>query len=79
MKYVVRKGYSYVDVHERNKVYIEGQEFTGVVDVVQKWKLGEMQQTEELPITTKGVSGATQTKKAKTQAEIDPMDEGEET
>jgi hypothetical protein len=79
MMYVVRKGYSYVDTNGRNKVYAQGEEFAGKVDPKQKWKLGELKQKVEVPITTKEVSGATQTKKAKTKTEIDPMDEGEET
>jgi hypothetical protein len=79
MKYIVRRGYSYVDINGRGKVYGQGEEFSGVVDARQKWKLGEMKQEVE--------HVDTQTKKAKTKTkkfsshidEYDEMDEGEET
>jgi hypothetical protein len=61
-------------------VYTGGEEFAGKVDPTQKWKLGEIKPEPELPIATKGVTNATQTKKAKAKTEeIDPLDEGEET
>ena len=77
MKYVVKKGYSYTDIHGREKIYGPGEEFNGELDPTQKWKLGVVQAEPELEVTTKH---ATQTQETETKAEeIDPMDEGEET
>ncbi len=81
MQYVVRKGYSYTDIHGRNLVYRAGEEFSGKIDETQKWKLGVLEQAVEVPIATKGVDHVSaQTKKAKTEKELDDeeMDKGEE-
>ena len=86
MMYVVRRGFSYTDIHGRNRVYTQGQEFSGKVDPTQKWKLGELEPVTELPMSTKGVDNAEpprkaeETKKAKTTKELDEeeMDAGEE-
>ena len=80
--YVVRKGFSYTDIHGRNRVYTEGQEFNGKIDETQKWKLGELEPQVEMEVMTKGVDSAAQTKttKAKTAKELDDeeMEAGEE-
>jgi hypothetical protein len=79
MKYFVRRGYSYVDINGRNQVYGQGEEFAGVVDTRQKWKLGEMEQEVE-NVGTQTKKAKTKTKKSSSQIdEYDEMDEGEET
>lgn len=92
MQYVVRRGFSYTDVNGRGQVYKEGEAVNCVIDETQKWKLGEIKIEPELPMATKGVTGATQTQKAKAKTKelkggptnlddpyYDPDDEGEET
>ena len=86
MMYVVKKGYTYLDTKSgRNTPYVGGQEFTGVIDETQKWKLGELKPVAAMPIVTKGVDDAKSPRKAeaaktKTAKEIDEdeMDAGEE-
>lgn len=73
MMYLVRKGYSYVDINGRNKVYAQGEKFSGTVDPKQKWKLGSLEpEPEKLEKKTKGVEVDSPT-------DYDEMDEGEET
>jgi hypothetical protein len=50
MKYVVHRGFSYVDINGRNKVYVGGEEFSGKIDPTQKWKLGQIDQEPELRV-----------------------------
>jgi hypothetical protein len=53
MMYVVKRGYAYVDINGRNKVYTGGQEFNGEVDPTQRWKLGEVEQVTPEEVATK--------------------------
>tara|TARA_R110000772_G_scaffold267971_1_gene393527 strand:- start:4900 stop:5133 length:234 start_codon:yes stop_codon:yes gene_type:complete len=76
MKYVVRKGYSYVDVKGRNQIFNAGSVFEGDVDTSQKWKLGRIDQAPEVKVETKVI----ETKEVPASVDTyDEMDEGEET
>ena len=83
MMYVVKKGYTYLDTKGgRNTPYVGGQEFSGVVDETQKWKLGELKPVEQLEVSTKDATTPRKAEAAKTKTakELDDeeMDAGEE-
>ena len=78
MMYVVKKGYSYIDIKGRNKVYTGGEHFDGVVDPSQQWKLGTLTKESPQEIATK-VMKRSNIKNPKDDPDYDPDDEGEET
>jgi hypothetical protein len=73
MKYVIKKGYSYVDTKGRGEVFTGGSTFEGKLDNRQKWKIGHIMSEPELEVTQKNAPQAEETE------EVDEMDEGEET
>ena len=80
MKYVVQKGYSYVDINGRQRVYTSGEEFDGVIDPTQNWKLGRIDQATPQEIATKVIERSKIKKPLKVDEPYhDPDDEGEET